>query len=50
MGFVAATPYMFKAFLGPIGGISADMILKGGYLSVKGVRALFYGLGKERNY
>lgn len=45
MGLVAATPYLFKAFLGPLGGISADMILRYGYLTVTGVRKLFYGVG-----
>lgn len=47
MGLVAATPYLFKAFLGPLGGISADMILRYGYLTVTGVRKLFYGVGKN---
>ena len=46
MGFVAAVPYILKSFIGPIGGISADILIKRKLLTVKGVRALFYGAGK----
>lgn len=47
MGLVASTPYLLKAFLGPVGGIVADMVIKGGYLSVRAVRILFYAMGKS---
>lgn len=47
MGLVAATPYIFKAFLGPLGGISADMLVKYKYLSIRAVRTLFYTIGKS---
>ena len=45
MGFVAAVPYILKSFIGPIGGISADILIKRKLLTVRGVRALFYGAG-----
>eukprot|EP00794_Sanderia_malayensis_P005562 gene5562-6248_t len=45
MGFVAATPYILKSFIGPIGGISADILIRRKILTVKGVRVLFYGVG-----
>ncbi|XP_065071418.1 uncharacterized transporter slc-17.2-like [Rhopilema esculentum] len=45
MGFVAAVPYLLKSFVGPIGGISADILIKRKLLTVRGVRALFYGAG-----
>ncbi len=46
MGFVAATPYILKSFIGPIGGITADILIKRKLLTVRGVRALFYGVGE----
>ena len=46
MGLVAATPYILKAFLGPIGGMSADMLVRYKLLTIRGVRTVFYGVGK----
>lgn len=45
MGLVAATPYLFKAFLGPLGGISADMLLRRKIMTIRGVRTFFYAVG-----
>lgn len=47
MGLVAAIPYLFKAFLGPLGGITADFLVRYQYLTIRGVRTLFYALGKN---
>ena len=46
MGFVAATPYILKSFIGPVGGISADIIIRRKWISIGATRAIFYGVGK----
>lgn len=50
MGLVAAIPYLFKAFLGPLGGITADFLVRYQYLTIRGVRTLFYALGKNSSF
>lgn len=45
MGFLAACPYMLKSVLGPLGGISADFLIKYKIMTIRNVRALFYSIG-----
>ncbi len=46
MGFLAACPYMLKSVLGPLGGISADFLIKYEIMTIRNVRALYYAIGK----
>ena len=46
MGFLAACPYMLKSVLGPLGGLSADYLIKYKIMSIRNVRALYYAIGK----
>ena len=46
MGFLAACPYLLKSALGPLGGITADFLIKYKMMSIRNVRALFYAIGK----
>ena len=46
MGFLAACPYMLKSVLGPLGGLSADFLIKYKIMSIRNVRALYYAVGK----
>ena len=45
MGFLAACPYMLKSVLGPLGGLSADFLIKYKIMSIRNVRALYYAIG-----
>ena len=45
-GFLAACPYLLKSILGPLGGISADMLIKYKILSIGSVRKIFYAVGE----
>ncbi|XP_028414169.1 vesicular glutamate transporter 2-like [Dendronephthya gigantea] len=45
MGFLAACPYMLKSVLGPLGGLSADFLIKYKIMSIRNVRALCYAIG-----
>ncbi|PFX21136.1 Vesicular glutamate transporter 1 [Stylophora pistillata] len=44
-GFLAACPYLFKAILGPVGGITADMLIRYKICRIGTVRKTFYGAG-----
>ena len=46
MGFLAACPYMLKSVLGPLGGLSADFLIKYKIMTIRNVRALYYAVGK----
>lgn len=44
-GFLAACPYLFKAILGPVGRITADMLIRYKICKVGTIRKIFYGAG-----
>lgn len=44
-GFLAACPYLFKAILGPVGGVTADMLIRYKICKIGTVRKTFYGAG-----
>ena len=48
-GFLAACPYLFKAILGPLGGITADMLIRYKMCTVGTVRKVFYAAGEKGN-
>ena len=48
-GFLAACPYLFKAILGPLGGITADMLLRYKICTIGTVRKAFYAAGKTES-
>ena len=39
---------MLKSVLGPLGGLSADFLIKYKIMSIRNVRALYYAIGKCR--
>ena len=45
-GFLAACPYLFKAILGPLGGVTADMLIRYKICTIGTVRKVFYAAGK----
>ena len=45
-GFLAACPYLVKAILGPIGGMTADMLIRYKICTIGTVRKVFYAAGK----
>lgn len=44
-GFLAACPYLFKAILGPLGGVTADMLIRYKVCTIGTVRKTFYTAG-----
>ena len=46
MGFLAACPYLLKSVLGPLAGITADLLIKHKIMRIRNVRAMFYAIGK----
>ena len=49
-GFLAACPYLFKAILGPLGGMTADMLIRYKICSIGTVRKVFYAAGKTETF
>lgn len=45
-GFLAACPYLFKAILGPLGGVTADGLIRYKICAIGTVRKVFYAAGK----
>lgn len=48
-GFLAACPYLFKAILGPLGGVTADVLIRYKVCRIGTVRKSFYAAGKTEN-
>ncbi|XP_074614068.1 vesicular glutamate transporter 3-like isoform X2 [Acropora palmata] len=44
-GFLAACPYLFKAILGPLGGVTADGLIRYKICTIGTVRKVFYAAG-----
>lgn len=44
-GFLAACPYLFKAILGPLGGVTADGLIRYKICTIGTVRKTFYAAG-----
>lgn len=49
-GFLAACPYLFKAILGPLGGITADMLIRYKMCTVGTIRKVFYAAGEKGKF
>lgn len=48
-GFLAACPYLLKAILGPLGGVTADALIRYKICKIVTVRKIFYAAGKTKH-